>query len=141
MDDEDLFNFFIRFLLQFCSYLLLQLSIYVIVDTEVFLSAFTLKSKDGSSTKGASWAYAPDLRHQDILCDDVEKMVELRDQLKSSGDDTNLVLRLDAMIEWEAARRLKESFDPHIIKNTTMPTTTDSQPSKLNKLIIFFQGR
>lgn len=133
MDDEDLFNFFIRFLLQFCSYLLLQLSIYVVIDTEVFLSAFTLKSKDGSSTRGASWAYAPDLCRLDILCDDIEKMTELRDQLKSDGDDSNMVLRLDIMIEWEAARLLKESFDPHMSKNTSIPTTADSQPSKFKQ--------
>jgi hypothetical protein len=56
------FNFFIRGLLQLCSYLVQQLPVKykVSIDTEVFLSAFTVQDDNGERVRATSWSGAPD---------------------------------------------------------------------------------
>jgi len=56
------FNFFVRGLLQLCSYLVQQLPIRykVLINPETFLSAFTMQDDDGERVQARSWAGAPD---------------------------------------------------------------------------------
>ena len=56
------FNFFVRGLLQLCSYLIQQLpSRYKItINTDLFLSAFTMEDDNGEQVQATSWSGAPD---------------------------------------------------------------------------------
>jgi len=56
------FNFFVRGLLQLCSYLIQQLpSRYKItIDPNLFLSAFTMEDNNGERVQATSWSGAPD---------------------------------------------------------------------------------
>jgi hypothetical protein len=56
------FNFFVRGLLQLCSYLVQQLPTQykVSINPETFLSAFTMENDDGERVQARSWVGAPD---------------------------------------------------------------------------------
>jgi hypothetical protein len=56
------FNYFVRGLLQLCSYLVQQLptKYKVLIKPETFLSAFTMEDEDGERVQARSWTGAPD---------------------------------------------------------------------------------
>ena len=65
------FNFFVRGLLQICSYLVQQLPTpyKVLINPDVFLSAFTMEDEDGERVQARSWAGAPDGSAYDTTLD------------------------------------------------------------------------
>jgi hypothetical protein len=65
------FDFFVRGLLQICSYLVQQLPTpyKVLINPEVFLSAFTMEDEDGERVRARSWAGAPDGSAYDTTLD------------------------------------------------------------------------
>lgn len=56
------FNYFVRGLLQICSYLVQQLPprYRVLINPDIFLSAFTMENEDGERVQAKSWVGAPD---------------------------------------------------------------------------------
>ena len=56
------FNYFVRGLLQICSYLVQQLPTRyrVLINPDIFLSAFTMEDEDGKRMQAKSWVGAPD---------------------------------------------------------------------------------
>lgn len=98
MDDASLFRFFIRFLLQFCLYLVAQLPFIVHIDPDVFLSAFSqVHPTDGTKEKGQAWAMAPD----SSLPMQLGTVAEMEALKESSDLSSRAEKRLNALIEWE----------------------------------------
>jgi hypothetical protein len=62
MQSHSHFNFFIRSLLQLCYYLIQQLPTHykVLIDADMFLSAFSMVNDEDERVKGSSWKGAPD---------------------------------------------------------------------------------
>jgi hypothetical protein len=56
------FNYFVRGLLQICSYLVQQLPTRyrVLINPDIFLSAFTMEDEDGKRVQAKPWVGAPD---------------------------------------------------------------------------------
>jgi hypothetical protein len=56
------FNFFVRSLLQLCSYLVQQLPTQykISIKSDVFLSAFTMENEEGERVQATPWTGAPD---------------------------------------------------------------------------------
>lgn len=56
------FNYFVRGLLQLCSYLVQQLptKYKVLIKPEIFLSAFSMEDEDGERMQASAWTGAPD---------------------------------------------------------------------------------
>jgi hypothetical protein len=56
------FNFFVRSLLQLCSYLVQQLptKYKILIDPNVFMSAFSMVNDEGERINASSWQGAPD---------------------------------------------------------------------------------
>jgi hypothetical protein len=83
------FNFFVRGLLQLCSYLIQQLpSRYKIsINTDLFLSAFTMEDNNGERVRATSWPGAPDGSAYDTTAE--ADVVSAPNTMDTSSDSQN----------------------------------------------------
>jgi hypothetical protein len=103
MQENSHFNFFVRGLLQLCSYLVQQLpSRYKIsINTEVFLSAFTMEGNNSERVHATSWTGAPDGSVYDTNAEgSVDSDADMRD---SRTDTTSNSREEDHVVNADAA--------------------------------------
>lgn len=104
MQPDSHFNFFVRGLLQLCSYLVQQLpSRYKIsIDTEVFLSAFTMEGNNDERVRATSWTGAPDGLAYDtnaeVGVDSNADMMDLTTDTTSNSREENDIVNADAAV-------------------------------------------
>lgn len=114
------FEFFIRSLLQLCSYLVQQLpaSYKVLIKPDVFLSAFSIEDKDGTRVSVQPWATAPDGSAYDT---NIEVSSEStlnqnrqgnRTSHVSNGQTNSTVLRHELALQWIALQEKRYKFLP-----------------------------
>jgi len=102
------FEFFIRSLLQLCSYLVQQLpaSYKVLIKPNVFLSAFSIEDQDGTRVSVQPWAAAPDGSAYDtnieVSSDStiVENRQENGTSHVSNGQTNMIVLQHEVAFQW-----------------------------------------
>ena len=117
------FNFFVRGLLQLCSYLAQQLPTRykISIDAEVFLSAFSMVDDAGVRVKGSPWQGAPDGSAYDThieSADATSESAQLEDDetptqpTASSEASNSIVVRRQLALKWIDHQEKRYRFLP-----------------------------